>query len=156
MNKRLLILLIPVLGFTSCFKNDKNECIPLEVKLKAPDAEISALKGYLTGNGITTEQDPRGFFYSISPMGTGAKPNTTDWGTEAAGMEGTLHTEINGEVVRKNIPTLKGNYYDLFDGIYKSITQDTVEPVTAEDGVNTMKIIDAAIASSAKKQVIQL
>jgi FKBP-type peptidyl-prolyl cis-trans isomerase FkpA len=76
MNKRLLILLIPVLGFTSCFKNDKNECIPLEVTFKAPDAEISALKGYLTGNGITTEQDPRGFFYTISPMGTGAKPNT--------------------------------------------------------------------------------
>lgn len=87
---------------------------------------------------------------------TGEKPNVTTWGTEPEDKAGPLHTEINGEVVRKTIPTLQGNYYDLFDGLYVSITQDKEEPVTAEDGIRTMKIIDAAVASSEQKRSIDL
>jgi len=136
----------------------------IDILLYYPDKRVRLHAGFFNREMLPAYilQGRKGSFFKMrgdvqeDTLKTGAKPNTTDWGTEAAGMEGTLHTEINGEVVRKNIPTLKGNYYDLFDGIYKSITQDTVEPVTAEDGVNTMKIIDAAIASSAKKQVIQL
>lgn len=87
---------------------------------------------------------------------TGAKPNRNDWGTEPKDKEGLLHTEINGEEVRKNIPTLQGNYYALFDGVYQSITENKTEPVTAEDGIKTMKVIDAAFASSEQKKIIQL
>lgn len=87
---------------------------------------------------------------------TGEKPNVTTWGTEPEDKSGLLHTEINGEIIRKTIPTLQGNYYDLFDGLYVSITQDKEEPVTAEDGIRTMKIIDAAIASSEQKRSIDL
>jgi len=87
---------------------------------------------------------------------TGAKPNLDKWGTEPAENAGTLNTTINGEHVKKIIPTLQGNYYDLFDGVYKSIIQDKPEPVTAEDGLRTMKIIDAALASSKQQRVIKL
>lgn len=87
---------------------------------------------------------------------TGEKPNRNEWGTEPAGKEGLLHTEINGEEVRKTIPTLQGNYYDLFDGVYLAITEDKEEPVTAADGIKTMKIIDAASASSEQKKIIAL
>ena len=84
------------------------------------------------------------------------KPNLTSWGTEQEGNEGLLHTEINGEIIRKNVPTLQGNYYDFFDGVYKSISNDTVEPVTAQDGINVMRIIEAAIQSSEQKKAIDL
>lgn len=87
---------------------------------------------------------------------TGEKPNRKDWGTEPAGKEGLLHTEINGEEVRKTIPTLQGNYYDLFDGVYQAIAEGKEEPVTAADGIKTMKIIDAAAASSEQKKIIEL
>jgi predicted dehydrogenase len=87
---------------------------------------------------------------------TGEKPNLTTWGIEPEDKAGLLHTEINGEVVRTTIPTLQGNYYDLFDGLYVSITQDKEEPVTAKDGIRTMKIIDAAVASSEQKRSIDL
>jgi predicted dehydrogenase len=87
---------------------------------------------------------------------TGEKPNVTTWGIEPEDKAGLLHTEINGEVVRTTIPTLQGNYYDLFDGLYVSITQDKEEPVTAKDGIRTMKIIDAAVASSEQKRSIDL
>ena len=87
---------------------------------------------------------------------TGEKPNRNSWGTEPESKQGLLHTEINGKEVRKTIPTLQGNYYDLFDGVYESIIHNKPEPVTAEDGIRTMKIIDAAIASSEQKKLIVL
>lgn len=85
----------------------------------------------------------------------GKKPNLKNWGTESRSKEGLLHTESNGILIRENIPTLQGNYYDLFDGLYNSIIENTVEPVTARDGVNVMKIIEAAIESSNKKELIE-
>ncbi|MEA9413729.1 Gfo/Idh/MocA family oxidoreductase [Flavobacterium sp. PL02] len=84
------------------------------------------------------------------------KPDTVTWGTEAEGLNGILHTEIDGKVIKEKIPTLQGNYYEFFDGVYKSITTNAIEPVTAEDGVKTMKIIEAAIASNAQHKVINL
>ena len=57
---------------------------------------------------------------------------------------------------RKTIPTLQGNYYDFFDGVYNSIINDTIEPVTAKDGVHVMQIIEAAIQSDFQKKVVDL
>jgi scyllo-inositol 2-dehydrogenase (NADP+) len=86
----------------------------------------------------------------------GIKPNLDTWGTESLDKKGLLHTEINGEIIKEHIPTLQGNYYDFFDGVYNSITQNAMEPVTAQDGVHVMQIIEAAIQSSAQKKAIDL
>ncbi len=86
----------------------------------------------------------------------GMKPNLDTWGTESSDKKGLLHTEINGDIVKEYIPTLQGNYYAFFDGVYNSITQDAIEPVTAQDGVHVMQIIEAAIQSSAQKKGIDL
>ncbi len=86
----------------------------------------------------------------------GNKPNLDTWGTESIEKQWLLHTEINGEIVKQQIPTLQGNYYDFFDGVYHSIIQNAIEPVTAQDGVHVMQIIEAAIQSSAKKKAIDL
>ena len=86
----------------------------------------------------------------------GSKPNLQDWGSEPQDKEGLLHTVVNGEIIRENRPTLQGNYYDFFDGMYQAIVNDSLEPVTAQDGIQVMKIIEAAIQSSAEKKVIDL
>jgi predicted dehydrogenase len=86
----------------------------------------------------------------------GIKPNLDTWGTESLDKKGLLHTEINGEIIKEHIPTLQGNYYDFFDGVYNSITQNAMEPVTAQDGVHVMQIIEAAIQSNAQKKAIDL
>jgi predicted dehydrogenase len=87
---------------------------------------------------------------------TGAKPNLDDWGTEPEDKAGTLHAVVNGETIRKTMPTLQGNYYGLFEGVYNAIREGATEPVTAEDGLRVMQIIDAAIKSSEQRQVITL
>jgi len=78
----------------------------------------------------------------------------TDWGIEPIHKSGMLHTEIEGSVVRENFVTLHGNYYGFFDGLYQSITKGTVEPVTAQDGIDVMRIIEAAIISNLRKAVL--
>ncbi|MFL9829986.1 Gfo/Idh/MocA family oxidoreductase [Flavobacterium sp. ST-87] len=84
------------------------------------------------------------------------KPNLDSWGTEALEKEGFLHAEMEGTVMHGKIPTLQGNYYAFFNGVYNSIINDAEEPVTAQDGARVMQIIEAAIQSSAEKRVIDL
>jgi predicted dehydrogenase len=86
----------------------------------------------------------------------GEKPNITTWKSENEGNEGILHTEINGAVIYKKVPTLLGNYYDYFEGVYQSVVANSVEPVTAQDGINVMKIIEAAFESNTLKKAILL
>ncbi len=86
----------------------------------------------------------------------GEMPNRTTWKSENEGNEGLLHTEINGEIIRKKVPTQLGNYYDYFDGVYQSIVYNLAEPVTAQDGINTMRIIEACIESNLNKRTVDL
>ncbi|MBS7255082.1 Gfo/Idh/MocA family oxidoreductase [Flavobacterium branchiicola] len=86
----------------------------------------------------------------------GEKPNLENWGTESEDLQGLLHTEIDGTPVRKKVPTLQGNYFSFFDGFYNSITNNTTEPVTGQDGVKVMQIIEAAIASNNEQRVVDL
>ncbi|GGB78674.1 oxidoreductase [Flavobacterium suaedae] len=86
----------------------------------------------------------------------GKKPGTEGWGIEPIEKSGFLHTEMNGEEIKKTITTEQGNYYELFDLLHQSIIHDKPEPVTAEEGIKVMKVIDAALNSNKLKQVIQL
>ena len=47
-----------------------------EVSTTAPATEVLNLQSYLTANGITATQDPRGFFYTIADPGAGDKPSS--------------------------------------------------------------------------------
>lgn len=84
----------------------------------------------------------------------GKKPMVSDWGIEPIYKSGVLHTEIEGSVVRENIPTIHGNYYDFFEGLYQSIRKGGREPVTAQNGIDVIRIIEAAINSNATKKTI--
>ncbi len=84
------------------------------------------------------------------------KPNTTDWGTEPESEQGLLHTEKDGKVIREKVPTLQGNYYDYYDGIYQSIRNNHPIQVSAEDGIHVMQIIDACFKSSKERKAIEL
>jgi scyllo-inositol 2-dehydrogenase (NADP+) len=86
----------------------------------------------------------------------GKKPNVDTWGTEPKELEGLLHTEIDGTIVKEKIPTLQGNYYDYFDGVYNSIVNGLGEPVTALDGTRVMQIIEATIQSNQQRKAINL
>ena len=125
------------------------------VRLKAGFFVREAIPAYVIHGKKGSFLKPRGDVQE-EELKAGKKLNLDMWGTESSEKRGFLHTEINGEIVKEYIPTLQGNYYDFFDGVYNSIINDTTEPVTAQDGVQVMQIIEAAILSSERKTVIQL
>jgi len=87
---------------------------------------------------------------------TGKKPIGSDWGIEPETEQGLLHSEINGKVVRERIKSLPGNYVEYYKGIYHAITENQPPPVTANDGIEVMRVIEAAFASHREKKVIEL
>ena len=125
------------------------------VRLKASFFVREPIPSYIVHGKKGSFLKPRGDVQE-DDLKLGKKPNLDSWGKEPKSKEGTLHTEINNDVLNVKVPTQLGNYYDFFDGVYQSISNDTIEPVTAKDGLNVMKIIEAAIQSSEQMKAINL
>ncbi|MFV8374972.1 Gfo/Idh/MocA family oxidoreductase [Flavobacterium sp. LB1P62] len=125
------------------------------VRLKASFFVREAIPSFMIHGKKGSFLKPRGDVQE-DDLKLGKKPNLDTWGKEPESKEGTLHTEIENDIFNAKVPTLQGNYYDYFDGVYNSISNDTPEPVTAQDGIHVMQIIEAAIKSSEQKRVIDL
>lgn len=86
----------------------------------------------------------------------GKKPGGADWGTEPVSDMGLLHTENAGVVIREHIPSLQGNYGEYYEGVYQAIISGKPMPVTVDEGIRTIRLIEAAIQSDFEKRVIEL
>lgn len=86
----------------------------------------------------------------------GMTPDNPEYGVEPDSEKGLLHTEMGGEVIRDSIPTLSGDYKQYYEAVYQSIANGKKPAVSAQDGVNSMTIIEAAFESAAQKRVIEI
>ena len=84
------------------------------------------------------------------------KPGSGEWGMEPGNERGLLHTEKDGKIVREHIPTFAGNYNLYYDGIYNAIRKNAQAPVTGQDGLNIIKIIEAAFESNKQGKTIAI
>jgi scyllo-inositol 2-dehydrogenase (NADP+) len=84
----------------------------------------------------------------------GEPPIGDDWGVEPVSEQGLLHTEIDGKVIRERVHTEKGSYMDYFTGMYEAIRNDAPLPVTAEQGVRIIRVIEKAYQSRAEKRMV--
>ncbi|HEX7844566.1 MAG TPA: Gfo/Idh/MocA family oxidoreductase [Chitinophagaceae bacterium] len=84
----------------------------------------------------------------------GTKPSFENWCPALSSPDGLLHTEINGEVVRKETTSTPGNYMGYYDDIYKALTGQGPNPVPAADGIRNTRIIEAAQQSVVEKRII--
>ena len=125
------------------------------VRLKASLAVREALPGYilhgLKGSFIKQRTDVQ-----ETLLQAGIAPGKSDWGTEPPSEMGLLHTEKNGEIIREFVQSEQGNYGEYYDGIYQAIRNNKPLPVTAEDGLKVIKIIEAAYKSNNAKCVVDL
>ena len=85
----------------------------------------------------------------------GAKPGE-GWGKEPEEERGLLHTEANGQVVRKQVDTVPGNYGAYYQSIYDAIRDKKPLAVKPEEALLVMQIIEAAIESSRQRSVVDL
>lgn len=86
----------------------------------------------------------------------GVKPSLDAWCKPTAGNDGILHTDINGEAVRKETKSIPGNYMAYYEGVYRALTGQGPNPVPAEEALQNIRIIEAAMQSAAEKRVISL
>jgi predicted dehydrogenase len=59
-------------------------------------------------------------------------------------------------VVRKETTSAPGNYMGIFDDLYKSLTGQGPNPVPPEDGLKTVKIIEAGFLSQKEGRIVSL
>lgn len=83
-------------------------------------------------------------------------PGAEGWGIESKEKDGLLHTQKNGELIHKQIPSLKGNYGDYYEAIYQALRNNASLPVTGEEGMNVIRVIEAAFLSNKEKRQIAL
>lgn len=84
----------------------------------------------------------------------GVVPTTPDWGLEPPGIEGLLHTEKDGEIVRIQIESKRGNFGDYYRQLYAAIVEGHSLPEKPEHGFNTIRIIELALQSSQEKRTV--
>ena len=105
----------------------------------------------INGSFIKTKAD-----IQEKELQAGKMPDSHNWGHEPDEEMGLLHTENDGNVIKKRIPTLSGNYMEYYDGIFASIRQNKPLPVTASEGANVIKVIEAALKSNQEQKVIAI
>ena len=86
----------------------------------------------------------------------GMKPDDPAFGIEPEGAQGFLHTEKDGKVVKEKIKSERGSYVNYYEGLYDALVSQKPLRVTAEDGINVMRVIDAAILSNKEKRVVRI
>ena len=127
----------------------------LRVRLKSGLLVREALPGFIVhgtkGSFLKSRTDVQETHLLL-----GEVPNTTDWGIEPAADRGFLHTEKDGEIIKEKVVSLPGNYAGFYDGVYKALRFDNQMPVTAGEGINVMRIIEAAVKSCEEKRIVTL
>jgi len=86
MRKISVVILLSVLAFASCKKDNGGSCGT--VNITAPASEVETLRAYITANSISATEDARGFFYTINTAGSSDKPSVCN--SVTVNYKGTL------------------------------------------------------------------
>ncbi len=97
----------------------------------------------------------RGSFvkYGVDPqeeaLAAGGRPGQSgDWGLEAPGQWGLLHTETGSGVVVRRVETLAGCYQAYYEDIRDAIVNGRPPAVTGDEARRTIRTIELAIESA--------
>jgi scyllo-inositol 2-dehydrogenase (NADP+) len=125
----------------------------MRVRVKSSYVVREALPGYvfhgLKGSFIKPKTDVQ-----EDMLQAGHTPGGAGWGTEPESQKGLLHTEKDGKIIKEYINSEQGNYNEYYDGIYGAIRENKPLPVTPEEALNVIKIIEAAYKSNEIRKAV--
>lgn len=78
------------------------------------------------------------------------------WGKEPQEQWGKLNIHHSGLHIHGQVETLAGSYQSYYEDIYNAIVQKRSPAVTAQDGLDTIELIETAILSNQKMAVLSL
>jgi predicted dehydrogenase len=126
----------------------------LRVRLKSGYLVRELLAGYIFHGTKGSFIKPRADVQEVD-LQKGKDLTDADWGTEPEAGKGLLHTDKDGQnIIREHISSEKGNYMDYYSGIYDALRNNKPLPVTAEEGLNVIRIIETALTSVAEKRIV--
>lgn len=89
-------------------------------------------------------------------LSDGKKPIDDSWGADAPEFYGKLVTVEGENETHETIETLHGSYLTYYQAVADSILSGKKAPVTAQEGLSVIKIIDAAFESSKLKKAVYI
>lgn len=87
---------------------------------------------------------------------SGKQPGTPGWGKESEDFWGILNTEITGTIYKGKYETLPGNYLAYYEDIYNAIINHHEPSVTAEQGRDVIRVIEAAKESNKLRKEVRI
>jgi scyllo-inositol 2-dehydrogenase (NADP+) len=98
--------------------------------------------------------------YGLDPqedaLKSGIITNCDNWGAEKEENWGILHIEENAKTWKNKYETLHGNYQAFYENIYNTLTNNAELAVKAEEGLQVIRIIEAAWESSRKRKFVDI
>jgi scyllo-inositol 2-dehydrogenase (NADP+) len=86
----------------------------------------------------------------------GKKPIGENWGEDDPAKFGELTLKNGENFASQKVKTIPGSYLTYYQKVYEHIIEGKASPVTAEEGLLTIKLIELAKLSSERKKAIYL
>lgn len=112
--------------------------------------EVRELRAYgESGSYVSsgTDVQAQAIFAGLRPV-----DDLAGWGYEREELWGTLKTPSGSE----RVPSEQGRYHDYYAGFARAVREGGRPPVTAEEAIQTLEVLDAAYVSAAEGKVISL
>jgi scyllo-inositol 2-dehydrogenase (NADP+) len=127
----------------------------LRVRLHSTYIACEPLPAYLlhgyNGSFIKAKTD-----LQETALQAGLSPSSADWGVEPDSERGLLHYVLNDSEFKEFVPSERGNYLDFYHELYLALRQGSAVPVSANEGLNVIRIIVSSYKSSIDRKVIEL
>lgn len=115
------------------------------VSKHGPRFQVHGIKGSFIKFGLDSQEDM---------LRQGGVPGDAGWGKDSEECYGELTLMIDGRAVSEKIETLPGCYESFYQSMYHAIAENAPVPVRAEEAMNTIKVIELAIRSSAERRTL--
>ncbi|WP_347548359.1 oxidoreductase [Pseudalkalibacillus hwajinpoensis] len=112
------------------------------VKKHGPRYQIHGTDGSFVKWGIDPQE---------AALKEGKIPGGSGWGEDTKDQYGIL----TRDEAESTVPTIAGYYQTYYKGIYRAIREDKTLPVTADQALNVIKLIELALKSSKEKRTLQ-
>lgn len=110
------------------------------VVAETPRFLVHGALGSYTKFGMDTQEES---------LKRGGIPGSTGWGNDP--RMGTLITRKDDGFETTQLPNIPGNYLGYYEGLRDAILAGAASPVTAEDGLAVIDVLETAVKSSAAR-----
>lgn len=114
-------------------------------RLKAREFRAYGAAGSYVSSG--TDVQAQAIFAGLRPI-----DDLTGWGYEQEDLWGTLRTVSGVE----RVPSEQGRYHDYYTDFARAVIEGGTPPVTAEEAIQTLEVLDAASLSATECRVVTL